>query len=670
MRQGALWIAAALLAVCAPARADGTDDAWAGYLDYAYVYSSADSAALRQRLAEYGREAGKPLERYIAELQAEPPRAAPDEARLRRSAIAHLLDYLARGEPESLERSVDAVRELQDEGMLGRHENRYWYHYVLAHRALEKGRRFDFVGELLDLWRNVVVPLEAPYETLQTLSLDDAPNSGFAAALPYVYENVARLILIRSPQMGVDRDLDPLGAIVRLLHDGRVGGQPDVIPLEASSRDYLERIATRLDGPESDAGSLTFTLALFEAGRYHDEARSLLASEGLSERTLEAIRVAAGAYEAALDRAVTVQGECAVYTRALRQIGEVYAAKQRLGVDPEIDLPFHIEDAIDVYARLHRGLDEEDGHVELGYRTVGRPAYVEAMRGLWEEIQEASLNAADSYLARSLEAPHRADPLSRSAARLYSRYLTFFHEYATSDGKQGVPASAYFAAHESARGLGDAFLLYAKHPTSTEIDLAIRSYRTALQIFPFDRRLWFGLAAALQHQGRESEYTGLVRPAAEAVTSSRSVDTWIQRGEPSAQEIASLRRAFGDSLALVYLGFAETGSVAELEASLAELRMQREEVAARLDGLQAGGDVLPAAAAPVPDAAELAARNRAVAETSALLERIDGQIEARTRALPLYKATLGTDGLASGLRAQRDHPVHTLLRRMYYESRG
>jgi len=673
MRQGIVAGAVLALLAASPAAAE---DAWEGYLDYAYVYSSAEPGALAERLREYGREAGVDLERFITErFEARAAGPADDEAATRRKAIAYLLDYLARGEPESLERSADAVRGL--EGRLGRHENRYWYHYVLAHRALEKGRPYDFVGEVLDLWLGVVVPLEGPYETLQTLSLDDAPNSGFAAALPFVYENVARLVLIRSQQMGIDRDLDPLGALVRLLHDGRVGGQPEVIPLAASSREYLERIVSRLDGPESDAGSLTFTLALFEASRYHDEARELLAAEGLSERTLEAIRVAAGAYEAALARAHTAQGECAVHTRVLRQIGEIYAAKQRLGVDPEIESPFQIEDAIEVYARLQQGHD--GGWQELGYARHGRPAYVEAMRGLWEEIQEASLNAADYYLARSVEAPHRADEHARNAARLFSRYLTFFHRFATADGKEGVPESAYFAAHEAARGVGDAFLLYASHPSSTEIDLSIRSYRAALRIFPFDRGLWSGLAAALEHQGRESEFSGLVRPAAESVTGSRAVDSWLEAGEPEAERIAVLRRALGDSLALVYLGFAEASGVEELEQSLAELRGQRQEVEARLAALQGrrdgGGEIAPASIDPGappagrPDAAELSELNRAIAEAGALAERLDEQIRARTRTLPLYKATLATDGLAAELRARRDHPVHALLRRMYFERR-
>ena len=200
--------------------------------------------------------------------------------------------------------------------------------------------------------------------------------------------------------MGLNRQLDALVAIVRLLADDRVGAHPDVIPAEASSRDYLDRIITRVTGPESDGGSLTFTLMLFEAGRYHEYARGLLASEGLSENTIKAIGVASGAYEAALDRAETLQGRAAVYIRVLRQLGEVYAAKQRLKVDPYVETPFQMEGAIDVFAALFDA--QADGAwKQTGFRTNGWDAYVATLHALWEEIQETHLNAADYYLARS-----------------------------------------------------------------------------------------------------------------------------------------------------------------------------------------------------------------------------------------------------------------------------
>ena len=58
-----------------------------------------------------------------------------------------------------------------------------------------------------------------------------------------------------------------------------------------------------------------------------------------------------------------------------------------------------------------------------------------------------------------------------------------------------------------------------------------------------------------------------------------------------------------------------------------------------------------------------------ISQARANLVRVEKQIAARTTALPLFKATIGTESLASELRARRDHPVHKLLRRMFYEGR-
>ncbi|MDJ0850195.1 MAG: hypothetical protein QNK04_17630 [Myxococcota bacterium] len=690
MRKIALTMGMGVTLLAGSAGAESAAEVWSSYLDYAYVYSSAEPAELSARLDGYGKEAGVSLRDFIVEHYEAAIReeeAEPDVSAVRREAVAYLLDALSRSEPESLEKAVQTIRKL--EGRLGRHENRYWYHYILAHEALERGQQHDFVGEVLDVWLSVVVPLEGPYESLHTLSLSESRNSGFVAALPYVYENLARIILIRSQQMGLDRGLDPLGAIVRALADGRVGAHPDVIPAAASSKDYLDRIVERLDGPESDAGSLTFTLALFEASKLHEQARGLLASEGLSAKTLEAMRLATGAYETALARADTEQGKCAVYTRVLRQLGEVFAAKQRLGVDPEFESPFSVEGAIEVYGTLHRGLP--DGWAKLGYAQVGPQAYTDAMHGLWEEIQEATLNAADYYLSRAVEVPHRADEHSRNAARLLSRHLAFFLQFATEAGKAGVPDSAYFAAHESARGIGDAFLAYAAQPTDKEVELATRRYRSALELFPFDRQLWPALTGALERQGRETEYLELVRPVAEWVTRSRSIANWIENDEPGAEDISVLRRAVADTQVLMYLGFADENDVGELEQGIRDLQAKRQDTESLLrakmkerDGTDEGWDSLPAAADDAtpgvssggetasarPGPVERARLNREIAELSTKMGRIEQQIAARERALPLFKDALATKALIPELRAQRDHPIHTLLRRMYHEKRS
>ena len=122
--------------------------------------------------------------------------------------------------------------------------------------------------------------------------------------------------------------------------------------------------------------------------------------------------------------------------------------------------------------------------------------------------------------------------------------------------------------------------------------------------------------------------------------------------------------------------------LAELRERRESLMMRVDALAAHRDALRMGGAAVPAApaggledVATMPEVAPLdpslpstlAETARQLADEGAMLRRIDQQIAARSRALPLYERTLATDGFTHELRGQRDHPVHALLRRMYHE---
>ena len=85
----ALAAVAASLAFAAVAQAATEDPTkWEGYIDYAYVYSSADSGTLKKRLAQYGRESGLTLQDYLFESFEVPREDGPahDEPSHRRLA--------------------------------------------------------------------------------------------------------------------------------------------------------------------------------------------------------------------------------------------------------------------------------------------------------------------------------------------------------------------------------------------------------------------------------------------------------------------------------------------------------------------------------------------------------------------------------------------------------
>ena len=166
-----------------------------------------------------------------------------------------------------------------------------------------------------------------------------------------------------------------------------------------------------------------------------------------------------------------------------------------------------------------------------------------------------------------------------------------------------------------------------------------------------------------------------MHPIAEHVTRSRALASWIEGREPESKRLAVLRSALADSEVLLYMGFAESGKIPELDAQLAELRQKRETLVREIAKLGAQRDTMrassPAEVPASPDSGgdDLADVAQKLADAEAQLARTDQQIAARSRALPLFKATLETDGLAQEMRARRDHPVHLLLRRMYHEGR-
>ena len=334
---------------------------------------------------------------------------------------------------------------------------------------------------------------------------------------------------------------------------------------------------------------------------------------------------------------------------------------------------------------LHEAREGE--WVRLGFRTSGYEAYLESMRTLWAEIQEATLNGADYYLTRARrEAPRVADDLTRNGPRraCYARYLGFFQRFAKQRGQRDtVPDSAYFAAYEAARGYGDAFVAYGiAHPGPAEVQLAVERYQLALRAYPFDRNLWPSLTTALERRGRANDFLAIARPIAEVVAGSRHASAWVEQGGAGAATIEVFRRGLGDELVLMYMGFADARGLEELEKSLDELRGRRAALADRLEALAmrrdaaGAGDAPPAAPAAAGAGSDQPVRfgtaesrriARELEDGGRQLVKLDKQIAARARALPLYRAVVESEELAPALRSQRQHPVHTLLRRLYHE---
>ena len=670
------------------------EPSWGDYLDHAYVYSAADTTDLRTLIDRAEQAVGTRLADYHAETFAVRPARAPiqSELEIRRKAIAELLLYRTGELANGLELATATIDGLQDR--LDRHENRYWYHTIHAHRALAAGDASAFVDQVLALWLSVITPLEVPFETYRTLALTENGNAGFVRTLPHLYESVARLILVQSQSEALDGDIDPLAAIVRVLADERVGADPETVPIEASSKDFLDHLVARLDGPESDGGSLSYTLALVSAERAHQIARAKLAKDGFSDEALAAIRDSVAAYQRAMRSASTLQGQVAIYTRALRQQSEVFATGERTGRAVEIDIPFSLDRGIELYEALHAA--RSGGWERLGYLDQGRDAYVAAMQGLWAEIQDASFNAARYYMAHQNAAGQTDDESIVHAINHYSRYLHAFERFSGDATGESLPDSAYFGAYQAARGIGDGVLFFSAGDASPEqISEAIAQYQRALAYFPFDRALWGTLAVALQRSGREADFLAVAQPLASRVVHSRHLDRWIANRLSEGPVLESFRRAFANDRSLVYFGFADETKIGALEAEFARLAKDRQTIAQSIadnrnerDSLNEKRRLAHRLATetsgenerPAPPGVAAAGRSAESYEIERIAHdldsldlksvRLDARFEAIEEALPIFKATLGHENLIRDLAVQRDHPVHALLRRLAEEVAG
>jgi hypothetical protein len=248
---------------------------------------------------------------------------------------------------------------------------------------------------------------------------------------------------------------------------------------------------------------------------------------------------------------------------------------------------------------------------------------------------------------------------------MYTTYLALFSRFARTRERDAVPDTAYFAAYEAARGAGDALLASSRQPTTAEVKQAVRYYERAVELFPFDRQTWALLFDALARRGAEQQFDAFVERAGWSAARSAALADWIEREADGAPQLAAWRSALADAGVRALLGFASDEEIARLDAEWLELSGQRDAQQARLVALEErrSGSV-PAAIDPAREHRDLAVE---LAITRERLGKLGTRLEARSRAVKLYRGLLAADGLARELARDPDHPAHSLLRQLYLE---
>ena len=312
-----------ILLVAGPvfAETEATPSKWDVYLDHAYELTYWDENELKSWITDQEKEFGQTLAQYSDEwhrnlfgspemneaVQTANGRFPYPENNYKRLAVAELLLYLTTNDLFRLDGAIRVIEELK--GKIEKSDIAFWYHFIHAHDALaDRGPKFEkatgkFVKSVFHIWLNIVLPHEDENSILKVPSVP-VSMKGFAFSMPYLYENIANLILSRAIIKCELSNTGALGAVILALNER--------LSLPNGYIDTVRTIVNRMSGPKSDASNLFYTVIFLEAEQYRFESQKALNDSGPSLHTEEAYRKSGHYYNLAYDSANTSQGKAAV----------------------------------------------------------------------------------------------------------------------------------------------------------------------------------------------------------------------------------------------------------------------------------------------------------------------------------------------------------------------
>lgn len=545
-----IMVALCVRPVCAEAEMHHSK--WDIYLDHAHELTFWEEKELRSWIRERENEFGEALAQYSETWhekiksgtvnddadRGEGERLAFSEHVYKRLAVADLILYL---ESRKLSRLDDAIRTI--EVLKGKFENpeiAFWYYFIHAHEAIsshdfEMQKASDlFVRNMFRIWLDVVLPLEEVHDILNIPSIP-VSITDFTYSLPYLYENIADIILTRAIVSCELENTGPLGIIIRGL-DSRLS-------IQKGYAEKVRAVVNRMSGPKSDIYHLNFTVFFLEAEENRFDAQRLLNEEGATSSSAEAFRKAERFYRLSFAWASTRQAQVAVISDYLDMRSFVFSrlAEQRevLKGSPILlqvtaqEHPLTVKSAIDLFEELAQ--KEIRGSEWMNRGFLDRKDYISAMHGLWNSIAEYSLWCAYFYgkgLTPKEYKDYSSDVISSQAS--LSSYLNFFDRNLKNGSEEVIPDNAYFNAAEAAARLSVIF--YQLAPYSYGMNYYHRSFARLLEyveIFPYNPEAIIELAQRLNEVGQSVLYVQYIFPLIERLRNSESVNSWIKTRDNS-----------------------------------------------------------------------------------------------------------------------------------------
>lgn len=521
----------------APLLAQGNNPSprWDGLLDVGYRFTFLPDEDLKEVLASEGKKYGQNLSKYVelwdeiineTTSSEEETMSEEDEddafpaAFYRRLAVGQFFLYLS----DHDEKNLDAALQTMDMLAKRRQSPRtiFWNNFILAHKSLLQKDSASFSHNVFRIWTDVVLVLERG----QLMFGSSVGATGFSGSLPYLYENLAHLILNQGIVKHKVPNLHALGAIIWALKD-RLTVNKGYYPL-------AESIWNRMSGATSDRFSINFAMMFLE-GEMHwinfEDAKT-------AKEAAASFALAKSHYDLALKWANTSKGKAATLNKLLQSMMRIINGMSRgvetVNVIAADDIPGiseqYVSAAKDLFRKLSPDLILNEGlWTEEGFNN--RDNFLSSMHELWANIAQLNVVTARYYSQIMDKTRHPVKKIRKMSKVIkpYSSYLTFFEEFTQADHKKIVPDNAYFYAAYMASEIASLHRMKATYSEdSKEHELAFARQLQAIEIFPFDIVGLIELSVQVSQEGLVDTYIDNVWPLIDRFKKSHILKSWAK----------------------------------------------------------------------------------------------------------------------------------------------
>lgn len=528
----------------------------------------------------------------------------------------------------------------------------FWHYLFQACDDLAKKDRNAFVASVFHIWQDVILKLEI----VEMRTGSKTSQTEFVKSLPFLYENVAHVIISRGIIKEAVPDLYSLSVIIISLKDK--------LSSQNGYKDIVNAIAERMHGLKSDNYNLNFAAAFVEATasqyEFVDETdSSQIASKYYSTRTY---------YELALSCSDTRKGKAAILTQYMGLINHIL--RRLIDKDPLLagNSFFRkvsgeggelVNRSLGIYEYLAHPSVQNGGFIDQGFTT--KKNYIDGMHQLWDSSAKLLIIMAAYYKSQSTAFdPEQIHPIETPLLE----YLSVFRKYA-GHNSEIIPDCAFFTAAHAASRLADLYRQASKYSTKIEFnDLALAYQLQAVELFPMDISGILQLAHQTNQEDRLNMYLRYVSPLAYRFRNSKITNLWLKRDSMAHKEsIAILRDVIPDLMDNAYylVKFLQHSENSEEELYQKTILMTKHLMALQKDHSEQ----------VIENTLSWIAKQDFSETGDTMNQRLEfafpEELQVSADAIPGIDTKYFISRLKNELYGSTDNPVHSYLRELYYE---